>query len=181
MINKRDSLFMGIGTVVFIVCSLTVYFGISVNEKMKMNLKTPDGFYSTRDSINDPINDKLLYQFILKMRVNNPKIIYAQARHESSHYTSDLFRRQSNLFGMKISKFRTKLSTSDKESLVYEPYDTWEESVVDYVLWSFENNVDKLDEGEYFEYLGRVYAEDPLYVQKLKKMIESTDFDKLKR
>ena len=42
------------------------------------------------------------------------------------------------------------------------------------------NGTDKLKEGDYLTYLGKVYAEDPEYVNKIKKMMGEIDFKKLK-
>jgi len=46
--------------------------------------------------------------------------------------------------------------------------------VVDYAFYQAAYLNDLRSEKEYFDYLGQNYAEDPMYVSKLKKIIEKT-------
>ena len=111
------------------------------------------------------------------MRAPHPKIIYAQAVHESNHFTSPLFKRQRNCFGMKKSESR--ITTSDQSKGDFKRYKDWQEACYDYIFWVFSRNADKLSDDEYIEYICKIYAEDPLYQQKIQKIILTTDFKKL--
>lgn len=54
-------------------------------------------------------------------------------------------------------------------------FDNWKESVVDYAFYQAAYLFKLKNEGEYWDYLGQNYAEDPNYVNKLKKIIEEKD------
>ena len=49
----------------------------------------------------------------------------------------------------------------------YAVYATWQDAVADYKIWQ-ESNFKMTD--RYLEFLGKVYAEDSLYVSKIRKM-----------
>lgn len=174
----RDLAFI-IATALFIGITYTaVSTGIKIAERTSVDFNLPKDIYSEwrQDSIHNPINEKILYNHLLLMRAPHAKIIYAQAVHESDHFRSDLFKRQRNCFGMKKSESRT--TTSDQSKGDYKRYKDWQESSYDYIFWVFSRNADKLSDSEYLEYIGKIYAEDPEYKTKIKKVISSTDFDK---
>lgn len=90
--------------------------------------------------------------------VHHPEIVYAQAVLETGNFKSDLCINGNNLFGLYNSR--------DNE---YYTYTHWSESVKDYVdfiqyKYKPPNN--------YYKFLSDIgYAEDPNYVNKLKKIV----------
>ena len=93
-LNKKISWqnwsFIGIGILLLANFILLIGKGVEVNEKLNLTIKAPNEFVTTikRDST---ISDAKLYQYLLKTRVGNPKIIFCQAKHESSSYSSPLY------------------------------------------------------------------------------------------
>ena len=142
----------------------------------KVSIVVPNGFYSDiqYDSINNPISDEILYNYLKTMRVPHADIIVAQAHLESQNFTSNLFKRQNNFLGMKISSQR--ISTTGQGKGEYKDYTNWQECTTDYIFWMNHYQAHKLNRDEYFNLLGKIYAEDPEYVKKLKGIISKFKF-----
>lgn len=90
--------------------------------------------------------------------VYHPEIVYAQAVLETGNFKSDLCINGNNLFGLYNSK--------EKE---YYKFDNWTESVeayIDYIQYKYK------PPNDYYQFLDNIgYAEDPNYVNKLKKIV----------
>ena len=112
-----------------------------------------------------------LIGLIKEMNFNFPHIVYAQAILESSNFQSKIFKENHNLFGMKQAIIRiTKAKGTQYEHAFYK---NWIESLDDYALYSSTYLSSLKTEGDYFNYLSQNYAEDTLYISKLKKIIAS--------
>lgn len=163
------SIFIGGGAIVFDQSEKII-------DATKVNIVAPDGFYSDLqyDSINNPISDEILYNYLKTMRVPHADIIVAQAFLESQDFNSDLFKRQNNFLGMKIS--RQRISTTGQGKGEYKDYANWQECITDYIFWMHHYQAHKLNRDDYFKLLGKIYAEDPEYVNKLKGIINQFKF-----
>lgn len=112
--------------------------------------------------------DKLI-DMIQEMNFNYPYIVYAQAILETSNFQSRIFKENHNIFGMKQAVIRiTKAKGTQYEHAFYK---NWIESLDDYALYSATYLSPLKTEGDYFNYLSQNYAEDSLYVSKLKQII----------
>lgn len=113
-----------------------------------------------------------LYKEILKSGLKFPEVVFAQALLESGHFSSEVFKSENNLFGMKYPRQRTTTSLK-KGKTGYANYIHWSSSVHDYKLWQSNmiSNRGKMNREEYLKLLGRVYAEDKKYILKLKSII----------
>lgn len=147
-----------------------------ISDKFKVTILVPDGFFSDiqYDSISNPISDEILYNYLDMMRVPHAKIIVAQSILESNNFQSALFKRQNNFFGMKVP--RVRISTTGQGKGDYKDYNTWQECATDYIFWMYHHNAHKLSEHEYFKLLGKIYAEDPEYTNKLKNIISKMKY-----
>lgn len=117
---------------------------------------------------NEFSRDKLK-AYILELNIRFPHIVLAQAELESGHFTSKIFRENNNLFGMKVATKRPTTNKGEEHGHAY--YDNWRESVVDYGFFSAQYLSDIKTEKQYLEYLGKNYAEDSTYVNKIIKLI----------
>lgn len=160
-----------------LIISLSVKYGHDVNNELSSEFKLTKERVSYINYSDSTINDSLLITMLRDLRVPHPKIVFAQAKLESSNYKSELYRSNYNLFGMKYATIRP--SVTIYSNMGYQKYDNWKESILDYCIWQFVNNVDKLNDEKYLQYLQAVYAEDPGYVSKIKKIIKNTNFEKL--
>jgi len=108
---------------------------------------------------------------IKDMNIKYPHIVLAQSQLETGGFKSNIFKNNHNLFGMKEARSRVKLALGTKSNHAY--YNTWVESLYDYAFMYCRYLGKINNEEEYYDYLGRVYAEDSLYVPKLKKLAEN--------
>lgn len=108
-----------------------------------------------------------VYTEIFNLRIDHPEVVFAQAMLESNRCKSLVFKENNNLFGMKVAGNRPTTALGIKNGHAY--YSSWKESVIDYALYqsSYQRNL-SLD--EYYRALSRSYAEDPEYIDKLKKL-----------
>lgn len=114
-------------------------------------------------------NEKNLIKCIKDLRVKYPYIVLAQAKLESGNYRSFIFKNNNNLFGMKHPGVRPTTSMGTKFG--YASYSSWRESVIDYLLYSTTQIKNVSSEEEYYNFLGKMYAENTSYVEVLKKMV----------
>lgn len=121
------------------------------------------------------ISPSSLYQEILESGVKFPDVVFAQALLESGNFTSNVFRKENNLFGMKYPR-RRKTTSLEEGDTGYANYFHWTHSVYDYKLWQSQSlrNKEIKTQSEYLKHLGRVYAEDKNYVKKLKGFLPRT-------
>ena len=80
------------------------------------------------------ISPSNLYQEILESDVKFPEVVFAQALLESGNFTSNVFKEENNLFGMKYPR-RRKTTSLEEGDTGYANYVHWTHSVYDYKLW----------------------------------------------
>ena len=88
---------------------------------------------------------------------------------ESGNFTSNLFKQNNNMFGMKEAKQRPTTALGAENNYAY--YEDWQSCVEDYALWQSAYGRGLTDK-QYLELLGSVYAEDSLYTNKIKNLIK---------
>lgn len=127
------------------------------NEPSQINQPTLESF-----------EDSVVYK-IDKMQFKYPHIVLAQAKLESGHFKSKVFKQNNNMFGMKMPSRRPTVAVRSKSSYAY--YNTWEESVIDLRIY-YGKYMENKTEKQVYQFLSKYYAQDPEYVNKLKSMIE---------
>ena len=94
--------------------------------------------------------------------VKHPEIVYAQAVLETSHFKSDLCNNGNNLFGLYNSRKKK-----------YYTFSHWTESVeayIDFIQYKYK------PPNDYYKFLSDIgYAEDPHYINKLKRIVNRND------
>ena len=115
-------------------------------------------------------SEERLKQTILELNIRFPHIVLAQAKLESGYFKSKMFRENNNFFGMKVARRRPTTNKGEQYGHAY--FDSWRDCVVDYAFYQAAYLNDIKTEKQYLEYLSANYAEDPTYVDKLKKIIE---------
>lgn len=113
-----------------------------------------------------------IYSILVSIDAWYPEYIVAQAVIESGHFTSEIYRTNNNLFGMKqVSKRSTTQTGKRTNKPTYGHYENWQLSVIDRVLLDMHNFSQKPTREEYEKSLTK-YAEDPEYISKLKNNIK---------
>jgi len=102
--------------------------------------------------------------------IKYPHIVLAQAKVESGNFTSKVFRQNNNMFGMR--KARQRITTAESEKNTYAYYRDWIDAVHDYAMYQSVVMRSVENEDQYFTKLGERYAEDSLYVSKLRNIIK---------
>lgn len=115
-------------------------------------------------------SEQMLKDYIEELNIPFGEIVFAQAKLESSNFKSKIFRENNNLFGMKKANIRS--TTANGEQYNHATYTSWKESVLDYALWSCKYLSGVKTKEQYLAYLGDNYAEDTLYIKKLKTLIK---------
>lgn len=121
----------------------------------------------------EEISKENLWKAINEMDIQHPKIVFAQALLETGTFTSYVFKKNNNLFGMKMPGKRPTVAKKPKKKGGYAVYDTWVQSVEDYKLFQdYVFRKGEFGEARYFNYLDRIYCESTGYSDKLKKIIK---------
>jgi len=107
---------------------------------------------------------------INKLNLKHPHITYAQAMLESGDFTSRIFQENNNMFGMKQARVRINLAQGTQHHHAY--FENWEDCLLDFAFHRATYLSKLKTEKEYYEYLGKYYAEDPSYIGKLKSMVK---------
>lgn len=138
-------------------CILYLIFFTNPNKALEKKKEVIQNSLSLQDSI---------YNYIYSIRIDHPSIVFSQAMLESNKCSSKIFKENNNLFGMRISGSRPSTAIGVKYG--YAIYNSWKESIIDYALYqsAFIRN---FSEEEYYIRLKENYANDPEYIQKLKK------------
>lgn len=143
---------------ILIICALCIFtVGVSLfsfkpikEEPIKLIPKP----IQYADTVNlDTFSEANLNCMMQNLEIQCPNVVMAQAKLETGNFKSYFFKVSNNLFG-----FRNYNG--------YKRYNNWIASVQDYAKWQ-----DKYYKGgNYYEFLKHMgYAEDTLYIQKLKQ------------
>lgn len=148
-----------------IIFALTIIFVIGCNSLTR----SPKGAIEETTDLH-LVNDTLSFKdsvelYIKEINIKHPELVLTQAVLESGHFTSDIFKENNNLFGMKKAYHRPHVQTGVNRG--HATYDSWKMSIVDYAL--YQTYVAKgMSLKDYQAFIGKHYAEDPLYSQKIK-------------
>jgi flagellum-specific peptidoglycan hydrolase FlgJ len=118
----------------------------------------------------------LVKELIKYKNIKYPHIVLAQAKLESNNYSSRIFMENNNLFGMKEANVR--ITTAEGTQYKHARYETWQESVLDYILWQNRYGSKCKTEQQYYNLLNG-YAEDTNYQAKLKNIISKNNLKEL--
>jgi hypothetical protein len=138
-----------------------------LHEELIITLEQEIGHYMLQP--NSEVNDSILYEFLKSNNVWFPDILLAQAKLESGNYSSSIYRRNNNLYGMKECSKRQTTQTSIKNG--YGVYNNWQLSVLDRIFWDVFTFKEQPTEDEYLEAL-KSYVQDSSYIAKIKSMIK---------
>lgn len=100
-------------------------------------------------------NDSVLMLELKRQNIKHPNIVLAQAKLETGHYTSNVCKKNNNLFG---------LMRGDK----YHHFSHWKNSIEFYK----KHIQSRYDGGNYYDFLNHIgYAEDKEYIKKLRQLV----------
>ena len=132
------------------------------NQEVKMLAKT---VIIKKDSLN-------ISQLLDKHKIKFSHIVLAQAKLESNNFKSDLYKRNWNCFGMKVPAQRWTFAENTHDWGNYARYSSLENCIMDYKSWQLSNCATVTNSEAYLQLLGKMYAEDKKYVERLKEIIK---------
>ena len=112
-----------------------------------------------------------VYNEILEQGLEFPDIVFAQAILESGSFTSRIAKKNNNIFGMRQPKRRPTTSTGTDNG--YAIYDSWRESIMDYMLFQemlFSKH--KFTRASYLDYINKYYSTTKTYKIRLMRIIK---------
>ena len=126
----------------------------------------------------EPFSKDALITMIKSLNIKYPHIVLAQSILETGHWSSIVFKKNNNLFGMKMAGSRIK--TAQRTQLNHAYYNSWQESVYDYAFYQCRYLGDLNTESDYFNALDETYSESgDAYSQRLKLIIERENLKEL--
>lgn len=158
--------------VVYLVLSLYLILGGNTDTVPTVEIRTQ--YVEVCDG--EVFSEEALIQAIKKMKFKHPHVVLAQAKVETGHFKSNIFRENNNLFGMKVAWNRP--TTAVGRNRGHAVYRNWRESLLDYALYSSYYTNHKT-ETELYAHLEDSYAEDPRYVKLLRAVVEREDLKQL--
>ena len=162
---------------VVLISSLFSFSGYTVGRVMKLgNLSHLEKELLVVDLQRDDFTEEKLAILLKKLKIQYPEVVLAQARLETGGYKSRIFRENHNLFGMKEAVRRINTAQGTQYNHAY--YEHWRESVYDYAFYQCRYMGQVRSREEYFNLLSQSYAEDPMYVTKLKNEIKKRNLSK---
>ena len=170
----------------FAVCFFVFYLLFSFDDFSMVNMKNSEFCVSAPVQAEIPLTIFNLEKELIAQHILCPREVLAQIKIESAYLSSFLFKRVNNMLGMRYPYNRqTKacgLFIPKKDTIIYGTqeelkkfrktenyavYQNWQDAVADYKLW--QENCFNVTE-RFLEFLGTVYAEDSLYVNKIKQV-----------
>jgi uncharacterized FlgJ-related protein len=107
-----------------------------------------------------------------KHKIKFSHIVLAQAILESSNFKSQLFRSNKNALGMRVAAQRFTFAINSHDYGAYAKYESVENCILDYKAFQIQNALFITTDAEYFKLLESIYAEDQIYISKLKQIIK---------
>jgi flagellum-specific peptidoglycan hydrolase FlgJ len=143
-----------------------------ITEEMKFQSERTFFYYEIRYL---PFSEDLLKKCLDYEGVKYSEIVILQSRLETGYYSSDIFLKGNNLFGMRYPSHRPTVAAGIYKE--HARYAHWSDSVIDYALWQewYLSRGYRLgsdgDNDFYLVFLRSIpYAEDPRYISKLVKI-----------
>lgn len=125
------------------------------------------------DMSNDQFSEEALLSFMKQLKIKYPETVLAQARLETGNFTSDIFKENHNLFGMKVAGKRPTSAIGTHRG--HAQYRNWKDSVLDYALFQsfIIAKLPKNNNEEYRNYISKFYSETSDYLSRIDDLIES--------
>lgn len=127
--------------------------------------------YSDADA--EEFSPEALLAYMKELKIKYPETVLAQAVLETGNFTSDIFKENHNLFGMKVAGSRPTSAIGTNRN--HAKYRNWKESVMDYALFqSF--IIAKLpsnNKTEYRSYIQKFYSTTSDYLVRIDNAIGS--------
>ncbi len=156
-----------------IISFILTMFGINVSNSSDTVSELKVRIESLSEPLTDTseFNPENLKRALKLYGIKNPDIVFKQAILETGSFTSDIFKENNNLFGMKHPYVRTTTSLGSNRG--HALYFNWLDSVRDMAHFQdyYWYRIEHMHKDDYYSFLDDVYATDRWYVNKLKNIL----------
>lgn len=160
-------------TIVLVVFVIGIAIGVVLEYSLtKKDIRILKEKVAKINCLEDKVDINCIKDNLDKHKVKFSHIVLAQCILESNNLTSDLFKRNSNAFGMRVAAQRVTFAINNHDYGAYAKYESVEDCILDYKAFQIQNALFITTDADYFKLLGSIYAEDPIYISKLKNIIK---------
>jgi uncharacterized FlgJ-related protein len=117
---------------------------------------------------NEKFSEQNLRKEIKKLNLKFENVLIQQYKLETGNGTSQVFKENNNIFGMKNAYFRP--STAIGNNLGHALYENWKYSVADMAMFQAQVLRNVHTEDEYYQFLDQFYSETKDYSTRLKSI-----------
>lgn len=169
--SKKDLMIKKVSWKMYILAlflSLGLFSSVGFTSAIKLNRIVEKIPIIIRPSVDETCNVKNITNEIKLLNLEHPDIVFQQIMLETNGLKSHVFRKNHNLFGMKIAFSRQKLQRG--EMFNHCVYGNWKESLYDYSLYQA-RYASGLTKEQYYQFLKEAgYSESPNYIEILRKI-----------
>ncbi|SKB76253.1 glucosaminidase domain-containing protein [Daejeonella lutea] len=153
-----------------LVLALGYGIGFAYNAKGILNASEGRGKQSQISNIPNEFSEKALIALMKELKIKYPEVALSQARLETGNFTSDIFKENHNLFGMKMAELRPTSAIGINRG--HASYSNWKESVVDYALYQsyIISRLKNVSKDAYREHIQKYYSETSDYLARIDRV-----------
>ncbi len=121
-------------------------------------------------SFSENFSEKALIALMKELKIKYPEVALSQARLETENFTSDIFKENHNLFGMKMAEKRPTSAIGINRG--HAAYNNWKESVVDYALFQsfIIAKLQNVSRESYRKHIQKYYSETSDYLARMDRV-----------
>ncbi len=142
-------------------------------------------FYSTNSIVNaeeannarmisnlssEAFSEQSLIALMKELKIKYPEIALSQAKLETGNFTSDIFKENHNLFGMKMAEKRPTSAIGINRG--HAAYSNWKQSVIDYALFQsfIIAKLKDVNRDSYRKHIQKYYSETSDYLARIDRV-----------
>ncbi len=151
------------------VLALGYGIGFAYSAKDLLNASEIKNSQSLHQSQSD-FSEKALIVLMKELKIKYPETVLSQARLETGNFTSDIFKENHNLFGMKMAEKRPTSATGINRG--HASYANWRESVIDYALFQsfIIAKLQTVSKESYRKHIQKYYSETSDYLARIDRL-----------
>lgn len=155
---------------IYHVIVLALGYGIGFGYSAK-GLLSASEVTNSHSLINDSdFSEKALIALMKELKIKYPEVALSQARLETGNFTSDIFKENHNLFGMKMAEKRPTSAIGINRG--HASYTNWRESVIDYALFQsfIIAKLQTVSRDSYRKHIQKYYSETSDYLARIDRV-----------
>ena len=157
---------------IFYVLVLALGYGIGFGYSSNgfVNASEAKAQKARMSGVPSDFSEKALIALMKELKIKYPEVALSQARLETGNFTSDIFKENHNLFGMKMAELRPTSAIGINRG--HALYSNWKESVVDYALFQsfIISRLKTVSKDAYRQHIQKYYSETSDYLARIDRV-----------